>query len=122
MGAISSHGADLTQFFFYSRFNPVLAHQKILLHKLAGGADVYTLRWLFGLPDDREIDVTRIGNPEIDRHSKGFAHLAWVRVWQKGHHAASLVAVLSLVSCMVAGAALMRRAPAGVSVMEASRR
>lgn len=91
--AIASVDADLTQAFFYTRFSPVLAHARILGHKLGGGDDVYTLRELFDLPDDRPLRVVEQPSPSIARFLRGFDHFAWVRIANKGHGALAVVGV-----------------------------
>lgn len=114
MTAISAHGDNLDQFLFYSKYSPVLAHQKILFHKLAGGSDVYTYRWLFGLPDDREIDVARMSHVEINRYAEGFDHFAWVRVYDKGHEILAVLGILCCLALMGVGLVVMLRATSSV--------
>jgi hypothetical protein len=111
MTMVSRHGAEPTQFFYYTRTSPVLAHQKILLAKLRGGGDTWSQAELFGERSEEPIDVTRTPDLEISRHNRAFDHFAWLRVWQKGH---TLVALAGAAACgllMAAGLwlALRRR-------------
>lgn len=109
MTAISSTDADLVQFYFLARSNPIAMNQRVLLHKLAGERDLYTLRWLFDLPNDRELDMAQLGTPEINRYCVGFQQFAWVRVWGKGHRSVAVVILALCASLSMSGVWLLRR-------------
>lgn len=109
MTAVSLPGGDLTQFFFYTRFSPVLVHQRILVDKLTGGDDIYSLRDLLHLPDDRTFDATRIPHEEISRYSRGFDHFAWIRVYKKGYPVAALAGALVCLSSIATGSWVLWR-------------
>lgn len=112
MTAIASAPADITQFFYYSRFSPVLAHQKILARKLAGEPDTFSNRWLFGAFDDTPIDMTAPISMGINRYNLGFDHFAWVRVFAKGHRTIAILGVVACWLCAALGLVLIRRATA----------
>jgi hypothetical protein len=112
MTAISRSPNEITHFYFYPRYGPIRAHQKILLQKLTGGGDEYSLRALFGLPDDAAFDAARVPNTDISRYSAGFDHFAWVRVFRKGYPVAACLAVLACALSMLLGYRLYRRAGA----------
>lgn len=105
----TSSDAHLDQFVYYSRYSPVLAHARILAHKLRGEPDVYSLQGLFGLDDATAIAVDEVPRVEVNRHSAGFWHFAWVRVHEKGHAVAAWIAALGSAGAMAVGLRLLLR-------------
>lgn len=103
MVAATSSGSHVDQFFYYSRFSPVLVHGRILAHKLHQDDDVYTLRGLFDIADDKPLAVTEYPRPQIDGYSRGFSHFAWLRVFDKGHGLVAYSALALCITLMVGG-------------------
>lgn len=91
---------DVTAFFYYPKFSPVLAHQRILLRKLRGEPDVFAESWLFDVEafDHTEHDLTRPISSGISRYNRGFEHFAFVRLIQRQHW---VLASAGLLACVL---------------------